>query len=631
MEQTNSITEQQETKSTLHKPELMIFVAAFSAFLATFNETFLNVAFPAIMADLKVGVSTVQWLSTAYMLGAAVMVPISAFLYRSIPTRPLYLVTVGFLVAGSAICGIASTFPVLLLGRIVQALGTGMLIPIGMNITLEVAPKRKLGTYMGIMGAMTTLGPSSSVILAGFILAVADWHAMLWFFCALTVLCFLCGAVLLDNIAHLTYPKLDMLSVIYISLALIGMLYGVSTMFGGNRMVALAMIVLGCCFLVVFVRRQDRLAQPLIRLQPMRVKPFAVGVVINMISLMVIFAMNIVTPMFLQNGLGVSAFAASLTLFPAILLSCAVSPLAGRIYDRHGASVLLPLGFACIGLACAGLALVQATGSIVFLALLYIPVICGSALIIGPVQSLALSTLRAEENPHGVTVMSTGFQIAGCIGASLFSGIYAVSGGPGAGFTAVCLFAALLGAAGVGLALYETRLSRMVADSTVTAVPKAGIGAIMKTEPYSIIHTATVLDALNRMVETRTTGLPVVDEAGLVCGYISDGDIIHYMNGKELEPKGFASMYPLWYNAGALDDRLTQLAELPLMQLANDKAVSVDIAEDVRNLFEVFSDKRIKKVPVVNQGKLVGVVSRSDLLRQMVGQSSLFTAQHSGT
>ena len=103
------------------------------------------------------------------------------------------------------------------------------------------------------------------------------------------------------------------------------------------------------------------------------------------------------------------------------------------------------------------------------------------------------------------------------------------------------------------------------------------------------------------------------------------------MNGKELEPKGFASMYPLWYNAGALDDRLTQLAELPLMQLANDKAVSVDIAEDVRNLFEVFSDKRIKKVPVVNQGKLVGVVSRSDLLRQMVGQSSLFTAQHSGT
>ena len=323
MEQTNSITEQQKTKSTLHKPELMIFVAAFSAFLATFNETFLNVAFPAIMEDLEVGVSTVQWLSTAYMLGAAVMVPISAFLYRSIPTRPLYLVTVGFLVAGSAICGIASTFPVLLLGRIVQALGTGMLIPIGMNITLEVAPKRKLGTYMGIMGAMTTLGPSSSVILAGFILAVADWHAMLWFFCALTVLCFLCGAVLLDNIAHLTYPKLDMLSVIYISLALIGMLYGVSTMFGGNRMVALAMIVLGCCFLVVFVRRQDRLAQPLIRLQPMRVKPFAVGVVINMISLMVIFAMNIVTPMFLQNGLGVSAFAASLTLFPAILRSLA--------------------------------------------------------------------------------------------------------------------------------------------------------------------------------------------------------------------------------------------------------------------------------------------------------------------
>lgn len=616
----------QEQKNFLHKPELMIFVAAFSAFLATFNETFLNVAFPAIMNDLGVGVSTVQWLSTAYMLGAAVMVPISAFMYRSIPTKPLYLVTVGLLVAGSIICGIATNFTVLLLGRIVQALGTGMLIPIGMNITLEVAPKRKLGTYMGIMGAMTTLGPSSSVILAGFILAVADWHMMLWFFCALTVICFICGAALLDNIAHLTYPKLDALSVIEISLALIGILYGVSTVFSGNIMLAMGVIVLGFVFLLLFVRRQNYLEQPLINLKPLRVKPFATGVVINMFSLMVIFAMNIVTPMFLQSGLGVSAFAASLTLFPAILLSCVISPVAGRIYDKHGARILLPAGFVCIGLACAGLALIHVTGSIIFIALLYIPVICGSALIIGPVQSLALSYLSFEENPHGVTVMSTGFQIAGCIGASLFSGIYAIQGAPDSGFTAVCVIAALFGLIGFALALYENKLSS-VTTIAVEALKMnlAGIAAIMKADPFSISADATVLDALNRMVETKTTGLPVVDANRLVCGYISDGDIIRYMNGKDMEPKGFASMYPLWHNAGALDDRLATLAQLPLSQLANSKAVSVDIADDVRNLFEIFSDKRIKKVPVVDRGRLVGVVSRSDLLRQMVGQSSFAT------
>lgn len=96
------------------------------------------------MADLGVGVSTVQWLATAYMLGAAVMVPVSAFAYRSFPTRPLFCATVAFLVAGSVIGAIAQTFPVLLAGRIVQAIGTGMLIPIGMNITLEVTRRAPL-------------------------------------------------------------------------------------------------------------------------------------------------------------------------------------------------------------------------------------------------------------------------------------------------------------------------------------------------------------------------------------------------------------------------------------------------------------------------------------------------------
>ena len=198
---------------------------------------------------------------------------------------------------------------------------------------------------MGIMGAMTTLGPSSSVILAGLILAIADWHAMLWFFCALTVLCMICGACLLDDVAHLTHPKLDFLSVVEISLALIGILYGISTLFSGNYLIALGIMLIGILFLAAFVSQKQKLEQPL------KVKPFAVGVIINMFSLIVIFAMNIVTPMFLQSGLGISAFAASMTLFPAILLSCVISPLAGRIYDKHGAGILLPLGFLLIGAA----------------------------------------------------------------------------------------------------------------------------------------------------------------------------------------------------------------------------------------------------------------------------------------
>lgn len=447
-------------------PKHVLFVAAFAAFLATFNETYLNVAFTPIMNYFTVNVGTVQWLATAYMLGAAVMVPVSAFLYRSIKTRTLFLTSVGLLILGSVVAAAAPCFAVLLIGRIIQSLGTGMLIPVGMNITLEAAPRERLGTYMGIMGAMTTLGPSSSVILAGVILSFFDWRIMLLVFAGLALLCFISAAFILGNIAELTHPKLDILSTILISFALIGVLYGISTAFSGNIYLSVITAIIGIICLVFFIRRQNRIENPLIDLRPLSIRPFAVGVIINMISLIVIFAMNIVLPIYLQSAAGVSAFEASLTLFPAILMSCVMSPIAGKIYDRHGPGILLPLGFACIAVFTASLAAFISTGSLLLFALLYVPVICGSALIIGPIQSFALSRLSYEMNPHGVIVMSTGFQIAGCIGSSLFAGIYAIGSLSAAetGFSYAALLACIFAVAGFCLALYIRKVSRTASN-----------------------------------------------------------------------------------------------------------------------------------------------------------------------
>lgn len=185
---TSEATNAQQAHGTVstertRKPSTILVVAAFAAFLATFNETFLNVGFAPIMESLSVDVSTVQWLATAYMLGAAVMVPVSAFAYRSFPTRQLFCATTALLVIGSVIGALAPNFSVLFAGRIVQALGTGMLIPIGMNITLEVAPREKLGTYMGIMGASAIDAMSAGMLASGVligIVALVGFALALW-------------------------------------------------------------------------------------------------------------------------------------------------------------------------------------------------------------------------------------------------------------------------------------------------------------------------------------------------------------------------------------------------------------------------------------------------------------------
>lgn len=639
------------------KPSTILVVAAFAAFLATFNETFLNVGFAPIMESLSVDVSTVQWLATAYMLGAAVMVPVSAFAYRSFPTRQLFCATTALLVIGSVIGALAPNFSVLLAGRIVQALGTGMLIPIGMNITLEVAPREKLGTYMGIMGAMTTLGPSSSVILAGVILAFFNWSMLLWVFAGLSLLCFLAGAIILRNIAHLTHPRLDAPSVALIAIALIGILYGISTIFGGNIVFAVASIVVGAAVLAVFVVRQGKLAEPLIDLRPLKIPPFAVGVVVNMLSLITIFAMNIIVPTFMQSALGTPPLVASLILFPAILCSCVISPLAGRIYDKQGPGILLPLGFLCIAVFSVLTAAFIATANPVLLAIIYVPVICGSALIIGPVQSYALSKLSPEMNPHGVTVMSTGFQIAGCIGSSVFVGVYAAVGAGQAASGASAIDAMSAGMLASGVLIGVVALVGFVlalwirsnAKKPVSMAPQAQKGAwageaqdtttatagiataanvlvqIMKTDVYTLPEDSTVLDAMKLFMERGISGVPVVDDRLQVVGFISDGDVMACLADQVPAFKSAWSFIVERENED-FDRTLKETMDMNIGELSRKKVISVNVDDDLGEVTRVLSENHLKKAPVLDGNKMVGIINRSNITKYAIDQ---YLAQNS--
>lgn len=636
-----------QPQSNQRKPAVTLAVAAFAAFLATFNETFLNVGFAPIMEALSVDVSTVQWLATGYMLGAAVMVPVSAFAYRSFPTRPLFCTTCALLVAGSIIGALAQSFAVLLIGRIVQALGTGMLIPIGMNITLEVAPREKLGTYMGIMGAMTTLGPSSSVILAGLILAIAPWNMLLWVFGALSLLCLLFGAFALTDIAHLTHPKLNGASVAFISMALIGLLYGLSTVFSGNVTVAVVAMVAGAAFLIAFVRRQNKLPEPLINLKPLTIRPFTIGVIVNMLALIAIFAMNIIVPTFMQSTLGTAPLIASLILFPAILCSCIASPVAGRIYDAHGPGVLLPAGFACIAAFSVLTAAFISTAVPVVLALLYIPVICGSALVIGPVQSFALSKLTPEMNPHGVTVMSTGFQIAGCIGSSLFTGVYAYVGATAAasgmgdasaseGMLAAGILVGVFALVGFGLSLWlgktavvasgeRAAASEPLSDGTdggeATRSDRARVedtlAGIMKTDVFTVAPDTTVLEALRFFSEKGISGAPVVEGSNRVVGFVSDGDIMAL----------FANQVPAFKTAWSFvverdnadfDETLKETMHLPVSKVATKQVIAVNVDDDLGEVARILVERHLKKAPVLEGGRMVGIINRSNITRYAI-------------
>lgn len=608
----------------IKKPIFILVVTAFASFLATFNETFLNVAFTPIMKDFGVSVSTVQWLTTAYMLGAAIMVPISSFMYRKFKTKPLFLVTVSFLIVGSLICALAPNFEILLTGRIIQSLGTGMLIPIGMNLTLSVVPRDKIGTYMGIMGAMTTLGPSLSIISAGTILSIGSWQLLFWIFLILTCILFILASIILGKSEKMDDPKLDVLSVIFVSLALIGMLYGVSTIFSGNVLIALFGLIIGFLFLILFVKRQNSIKEPLINLGVLKVKEFKIGIILNMLGLMLVFSMNIIMPLFIQNALNVSAFIASLTLFPAILCSCITAPIAGRIYDKQGCKNIVPIGFLLIFVFIMLLGLTRNMNSLLLIGLLYVPVIIGSALIIGPVQSFALSHLDKSQNSHGVTMTSTGFQIAGCVGSSLFTGIYSLmiginhasglseSEGSSSAFLVTILVAAFIAFTGFLISLFVKRYEKeTVINRHLT------LGNIMKKDVFTVNKNDDLLSVLQLLTDKKISGVPVVDNSGNLCGFISDGDIMKYLS----------KAHPLFVNAysfavindeDGFDEKLASLMKSKAIEVAKKKVVTIDINTSVEDVCKILNDKHLKKAPVIEDGKMVGIINRSNITKYAI-------------
>lgn len=572
------------------------------------------------MKDFGVSVGTVQWLTTAYMLGAAIMVPISSFMYRKFKTKPLFLFTVCLLIVGSLICALAPNFEILLTGRIIQSLGTGMLIPIGMNLTLSVVPKEKIGTYMGIMGAMTTLGPSLSIISAGAILSIGNWQLLFWIFLMLTCILFIIACIILGKSEKMGNPKLDILSVIFVSLSLIGILYGVSTIFSGNILIALLGLVIG----FLFVKRQNSIKEPLINLEVLKVKEFKIGIILNMLGLMLVFSMNIIMPLFIQNALNVPAFTASLTLFPAILCSCITAPIAGRIYDKHGCKKIVPIGFLLILVFIILLGLTRNVNSLLLIGILYVPVIIGSALIIGPVQSFALSHLDKKKNSHGVTMTSTGFQIAGCIGSSLFTGVYSLMIGIGNAqglaekdglsfaFLVTLLVAAFIALIGFLISLFVKRYEReSMIDAHLT------LRNIMKKDVFTVNEEDDLLSVLQLLTNKKISGAPVVNKKGNLIGFISDGDIMRYLS----------KSHPLFVNAYSFaaiteennfDEKLSSLMKSKAGDVANKKIVTIDINTDAMDVCKILTDKHLKKAPVMENGKMVGVINRSNITKYAI-------------
>ncbi|GMK39223.1 putative MFS-type transporter YhcA [Paenibacillus sp. CCS19] len=399
----------------------ILFVMIIGAFLATLNQTIMSVATPELMIDFDISAATAQWLTTGYMLVNGVLIPITAYLMQRFSTRQLFQTSMIVFLIGTIVSALATNFEVLLTGRMIQAAGAGIIMPLLMTVILTLFPPEKRGAAMGLVGTAIIFAPAIGPTLAGYILENYKWETMFYGMIPLAVIVIVCGFIYLTNVSERIKSKLDMISVVLSTLGFGAVLYGFSRAgkLGWSSAEVLISIAVGVAALALFTWKQLVSKEPLLDLRAFKYNMFTLTTIINIAVTMVMYADMMLLPLYLQNARGYTAIESGLLMLPGALIMGFMMPVAGRLFDKFGAKWLAVVGLIItIGTTVGFINLTDST-SYTYLLLMSTGRRIGMALFLMPIQTAGLNQLPNSLNAHGTAISNTVRQVAGAIGTSL--------------------------------------------------------------------------------------------------------------------------------------------------------------------------------------------------------------------
>ncbi|SFJ88868.1 drug resistance transporter, EmrB/QacA subfamily [Halobacillus dabanensis] len=399
----------------------IVSVLLVSAFVAVLNQTLLNTALPNIMETLHVSASTSQWLMTGFMLVNGVMIPITAFLIGKFTTRSLFFTAMSLFTVGTVVAAIAPNFPVLLSGRLIQASGAGIMMPLMQTVLLMIFPIEKRGTVMGMAGLVIAFGPAIGPTLSGYLVEEYSWRVPFMVIIPIALLSIAFGAFALKNVTKQTNPTIDILSIILSTLGFGGLLYGLSSAGndGWDSANVYVAVIIGALSLAAFILRQFRLETPILEFRVFGNKNYSLAAVISMIVMMSMLGAELLLPIYMQTMRGFTAFESGLMLLPGAIVMGVMSPITGKIFDKVGARWLAIIGLTIIAGATFVFANLTATTSYTFIVVIYAIRMMGVAMVMMPVSTAGLNQLSTEWIPHGTAMNNTMRTIAGSIGTAL--------------------------------------------------------------------------------------------------------------------------------------------------------------------------------------------------------------------
>lgn len=408
-------------------PAITKIVLLTASFFAVLNETYLNVALGSFMKIFNVSMPTVQWLTTGFILVMTTILPTTTFFIKRYTTRHIFFATMFLLILGTTIGGFAQSFSMLLIGRLTQAAGTCVLLSLLINTILIITPKHKRGAAMGTMGLIIIFAPAIAPSFAGTILDFYNWRYLFFALLPLFIIITVAGIFTIRNVSKTSPVKIDIISVIFSFIGFGSILYSISR-FGdtGIDIHSIASFIIGCIGIGLFVSRQLKLNLPLLELRIFKYPTYSFGIFILMANMMIIFAVMVITPMFLQEVAGLSAFITGLVMLPGGVLNGLASLVAGKVYDRVGSKILIITGMPILIVSVFMFAAISSSTEIWMIITLHCFMLVSAALVITATQTNSLQHIPQKYYSHGTAIMLTLQQMAGALGTVIFVTILSV-------------------------------------------------------------------------------------------------------------------------------------------------------------------------------------------------------------
>lgn len=406
------------------RPWLAMSSMLIGAFVGMLSETSLNIALPTLGRVFSVGTGTLQWIVTGYMLMIGIVLPFSSLISKWFSTRQIIIFALADFTVGALISGFANSFGMLLFGRMIQGIGTGLILPLMFTVAMLIFPPKKLGLAMGINALVIIFAPAIGPTVTGIVLGALSWRAVFFMFAIILLFGLLFDFIGLKNVSRITRPKIDLPSVL-------GSVIGFSSIVAGTSLASeagwtsprvLGLLAVGIIVLVLYAGRQLKLDEPVLNLRVFAKPAFRTGAILVMLDFGIILSAMYLMPQFIQNAMLLPVAMTGLIMLPGGIVNALVSAFAGRMYDRMGAR----LGFVIALIGVLMFCFADTKSSLAYVIAAHVVLMIGCPLAMSPSQTHALNALAGPESADGSTIMNTLQQIVGAIATALATSFLAM-------------------------------------------------------------------------------------------------------------------------------------------------------------------------------------------------------------